>query len=256
MKIAIIVTGFLRENETADKAFAQFFGDPNVDFFVTCWDLKSSGAPGGKSKDMHITVTEKDILERYISPKAYQIISYDEYCANRPFVLTKSGRPDDIMEHSLRAAEHFGTYGQRIIDMFYLHKRAAEIVNMDDYDVVIKLRHDMFIKQELPVYTSDDKIHVDEHQMIYNAREGFPERLWSRMNYLDMNPYYMSYQVTWGNSKLMKQYMNLYDYLPKMYYEDNVDITAYEHAVAYYIQKIMKSSFEIHNIENHYEFVR
>ena len=58
MKTAVVVTGFLRENTAAEYAYSQFYGQPDVDFYVTCWDLRSTKAPGGKSKDIPQTVTE------------------------------------------------------------------------------------------------------------------------------------------------------------------------------------------------------
>jgi hypothetical protein len=260
MKTAVIITGFLRRNQPADKAFKQFAELPNTDFYLTCWDLMSTRAPGGLSMDIDEIVTEQHVRDRYpVNIKDINIVSYDDYLNNRPFVPVFQNRPMDILRDAPRARAHYdGGYAQRIPDMFYLNQLAADRVPMDEYDRIIKLRHDMSFTGPIPIDAMGDVLNIDDHQQVnsINSNSSYHGAKSVNLTHTDLAPYGLSYQLAWGKPAVMKPYMRTFDSIRKMYEEDNVDISAYEHTMSYYIQRVAKLPYKAHYVQHHYSFIR
>jgi hypothetical protein len=260
MKTALIITGFLRSNQHVSQSFTQFVND-DVDIYACCWSINSTGSSGGKSRTDLTPVSVDDLYTRYGENVKTKIVDYYNYQLNRPYTFkVLEDRPDDVFKVAPRAIHHLnGDFPQRIVDMFYMIKEARDMVpDFSQYDLVVKTRHDMFIDQPIN-FVLNNSLNVDNHQQILDVNanasmHGYQDR--SNLTHLDMNPFGISYQLAWGKPDIMYQYMGAHDHLKTMYETSNVDMSAFEHVNAYYIQKVIKAPFIIHNVEHQYHFVR
>jgi len=195
MKIAIIMTGFLR---TYESMF--YFLEKNIlnkydcDLFCITWEQQENF----KNVDLNCF----KIYEKHL--KNYKLESNKLYYNNKKSFVPLD-RNNDVFKTNQRAIHHGAYWANRLIDQWKLVYEGYKLIeNIDKYDIVIRLRYDAKI-QFIDIKKTNTLI--------------IPQ---------DIGGWSFTDHMAYATPNIMKIYCNLYNNIEKLYIEHNIDIT---HAV-------------------------
>jgi hypothetical protein len=205
MKVALVFTGFMRNwKQNIDNIFLNIINPYSPDIYISSYThskLYWNSNP--------IPVNCDEIIEIY-KPVNY-IFRENESCPKFDF---KSNRKECIgREYSIRQL-----YG------WYTNYLALNLFDFDNYDIIIKLRTDVSIRNfkiipQKPLVIPDWKYH--------------PGPCSPKDSYIDY--------IAYGNSKYMKEYFNLYSKIQEMHDKNIADIslgeTLLKEYLDYYVTK-------------------
>ena len=205
METAVIVTGFLRSWEANKDRILSLFY-PEADYYFITWNRDEQDALVDNPIPFKLS---KDLYEKTTFP-----LNLDSGTAKDPFKVNE------------RAKRH-GTYWvERLRSQWYLCKQATEIFPLHKYDVIVRLRYDLS----------------------FSLREG-PLTIEPKPNTLYIppptSPHQYNDHMAYGDSGVMRSYLSLWNYIPSLYYDYDVDISYAEHMLKFYIEELCQYRTEI-----------
>lgn len=208
MKIALILTGFLRTYKYSFELLKKNLLDKyNIDLYLATWDKQENNT--------FIENNFENIYKNY-NLKNLIIEDYKNY-EKEKFIIKKINRHNDVFVINQRAKEHGEYWANRLKDQWFLVKRSFDsIKNLEDYDLIMRLRFDLFITN-----------------IVLNKFDGIviPK---------DIGGWNFTDHMAYGDNKSMKKYCYLHDNIFLLYLLYNIDIT---HAVE-------MPKFYLENFEN------
>jgi hypothetical protein len=229
MKIAIMLTGFMRENIPFEMKLSPVLDNyENVDIFVGTWNIKDSR--------WHKEALVEPITKKHIKKKIYRsylagemIEDYEswqeEYCFER------FDRPGDVFSYK-RPKDHYEQgWVNRQFGKWYILKRMREHFSdvWHDYDIILRIRTDCYLLKKLEFKFSPYSLNVDSFSWYPE-----PHEKWPPTTRMDLRPYAFSDNLAWGNPEVMDKYFLCHDFMNTMYEDYNVDISYPEHFLAFY----------------------
>ena len=195
MKVAVIMTGFLR---TYENMF--YFLEKNIlnkydcDLFCITWEQQENY--------QNVDLSCFRIYEKYL--KNFKIESNKIYYDNKkPFAPLD--RNHDVFKTDQRAIYHGTYWANRLIDQWKLVYEGYKLIeNIDKYDIVIRLRYD----------TRIESIDIKKINALVIPK--------------DVGGWSFTDHMAYSNPNIMKIYCDLYNHIENLYIEHNIDIT---HAV-------------------------
>jgi hypothetical protein len=257
MKIAVHISGFLRDAPQTKENYAQFLNRPNdeVDFYVSTWsnyDIdRNTFLISSESIDVH-KITH-DVFGDQL--KGLWVGDIQKYMNNEPPHPNSHGRQYFYDYYPVETLSEYGKsmypWQQRIVDQWYTIYQSYKInMNYDLYDLVVRLRGDMtFIgKPDIPINDISDGIHTN----------GF---WWSDTDTYDdtgLSPFRISEHLGWGKPHWMRKYFEYYRHLinfigPLLTLPDKKFHFGSEHMFAYYLLRFpyFKRNLNSLNIHDH-----
>jgi len=204
MKIAILLTGFLRTNQSLFK-----FLENNIltkyqcDLFCITWQQQEN--------NRIIQPSDFYLYEKYL--KNYKIESNEQYYANKK-VFSPIIRKNDVFLTNERAVQHGTYWANRLIDQWKLvYEGYTLIENPQNYDIILRLRYDLRI-EKMNILQSNSLV--------------IPQ---------DIGGWSFTDHMAYGPPSVMQIYCDLYNNIEKLYIEDNIDITHAVDMPKHYITK-------------------
>lgn len=199
MKVALVLTGFMRQWKTAYTKYKKFIIDKyNPDIFISSYTYSQDTL-----NDVLVEIDAKEILD-YYKPTNY-LFREIETC------------PDDFIYKE----NHYGKLGKIWLERqrrgWYTNKLSLNLLNVEEYDVIIKARPENPVKN----LTLTDKNLVIPAWKVHPGPCGPENSLFDRFAY--------------GNSECMKKYLSLYDFMQEMY-NNNIDISLGETLMFDYVK--------------------
>lgn len=216
MKIALFVTGHLRNTPKIRDNFKQFLDGHDTDVYVGTW---SSYDLHRKTHEPILKPTinvEKDLDTMFGSAlRATWIGDIEKFESNK--IIPRRLSWNAFVPPSGDPLNHLAPWPQRIMDQWYVVKRAYELcTNYDQYDVVIRIRGDMTFlgKPLVPFQSVEDGIHVNGYSWWTNGPD------WENGALVDSTglvPYAVSDQLAWGKPYWMTKYFEYYDHFGPLF---------------------------------------
>jgi hypothetical protein len=205
MKVALVLTGFMRNwKNNIDSVFSNIILPYCPDVYISSYSYSKMYWNSDP-----ISVDLNEVIKTY-DPKNY-IFREKETCPKFNF---KSNRKECIgREYSIRQL-----YG------WYTNYLALNLFDFDNYDIIIKLRTDISIKNFKIISTKP---------LVIPDWKYYPGPCSPRESYVDY--------IAYGNSKYMKEYFNLYYKIQEMHDKNIADIslgeTLLKEYLDYYVTK-------------------
>lgn len=198
MRVAILLTGFVRTFEKVFFTIEEIIKKYNADVYVSTWSVDDNRL----TKQVISTNVTKDLFKDIPNLQSCSIFDLENYKQNRiPFV--RNNRSDDVMITDPRAIEHGDFWANRCRDQWFLVNEGFKYIP-NKYDVVFRTRLDIAYKN-IELYESD--------QLVIPS---------------DIGGWDFSDHLAFGNYSIMKKYCTFYNHMQDVYDTHNVDPT---HAV-------------------------
>jgi hypothetical protein len=221
MKVALLLTGHPRTyKKTIDNLKKSILDNYDVDIYFFTWN-KTQGMTLGNKEFSYENFNNEELINVYDSIGnlvKYKFGDIDEYKKNRFDNINLLDRENDVFKVDQSARHHGSFWVERLRDQWYGVKECFSLVeNASQYECIIRARFDidLYVPKLLDL---DFVIYKDEMNLNSN---GF--------NYTD--------HFAYGKLKQMKKYCHLFDYIPDMYYNFNVDISCANKMVKYYMEE-------------------
>lgn len=209
MKVAVMLTGFLRTYEEAFNLLKINLLDRyNPDLYISTWDKSENGI-----------LIKKNFIDLYknYNLKNVLIEDIDKYNQEK-FIIKKIDRFNDIFDINPRANQHGEYWANRLKDQWYLVKKLYLVIeNEINYDIIIRLRFDLFI---------------ESINLSINKGITVP---------FDIGGWDFTDHMAYGDPTSMKKYCSLHDYIYELYLNHNIDITHAVDMPKYYLQNFQES---------------
>ncbi len=204
MKIAVILTGFLRTNQTMFTFLERnLLSKHECDLFCITWDKQEN--------NNIVQSNDFKIYDSYL--KKYKIESVEQYNKNKK-VFTPIDRENDVFKVDNRAIQHGAYWANRLIDQWKLVFEGYKLIDTPEkYDIIIRLRYDLKI-DKIDFLLTDSLI--------------IPQ---------DIGGWSFTDHMAYGNNNVMKTYCELYNHIEQLYITDNIDITHAVEMPKYFILK-------------------
>lgn len=200
MKVALVLTGYMRNWEVHFPHIKENIIDKyNPDIFITSYSYSQE-----HWRSEFVNVNTEKVIEAY-KPKNY-IFRDKETCPSFNFKDNKRERNE--REWSIRQLKGW-----------YTNYLALTLFEPNDYDIVIKSRTDLGVKN----FVIDSS-----KELVIPAWKVHPGPCEPNESYID----YFAY----GNSECMKKYFELYSKMQKLYDQDLTDISIGELLIYDYIE--------------------
>jgi hypothetical protein len=224
MKIALLLTGFIRQHSRCyESIIKHIINKYNVDVYFATWDKTQSYI------NTELVVSDYTGLMNIYDIKGYVVLNYDHYIQNKVPIQFQS-RLNDIFLTDSRAREHGSFWVERLRDQWYLIKEGFLSIPYI-YDTIIRLRFDIKL-HNFSIQSNNFTIPKPNHSNPYNDH------------------------IAYGSVDSMRKYCFLYDFINKMYIEDNVDISFAELMLKYYMEN-MEPKIKTHiNTDISYEILK
>jgi hypothetical protein len=199
MKVALILTGYMRKWKTTYTKYKKFIIDKyNPDIFISSYTYSQDTL-----NDEFEQVDANEVLE-YYKPKEY-LFRDTETCPNN-FVYKE---------------KNYGILGQTWIERqrrgWYTNKLSLNLFDPKQYEVIIKARPENPVKNLL----------LTNKNLVIPAWKVHPGPCDPKKSLFD--------RFAYGNAEYMEKYLNLYDYMQKMY-DDSIDISLGETLMYDYVK--------------------
>lgn len=200
MKVALVLTGYMRNWKVHFPYIKENIIEKyNPDIFITSYSYSQE-----HWRSEFINVDVKEVINTY-KPKNY-IFRDEETCPE--FNFKENGREKNEREWSIRQLKGW-----------YTNYLALSLFNLDDYDVIIKSRTDLGVKN----------FNIDiSKELVIPAWKVHPGPCEPNESYID----YFAY----GNSECMKKYFELHSKMQELYNKDLTDISIGELLIYDYIE--------------------
>jgi hypothetical protein len=216
VKIALFVTGHLRNSPKFPSNFNQFLEGHDTSVFVATWS----------SYDLHRTThqiihnlefdAEKELNNMFGSTlKGAWIGDIESFSRNE--TIPRRLRWNDFISKESDPLAHIAPWPERVMDQWYVVKQAYELcTDYNSYDVVIRIRGDMIFvgKPPLPFTSIEDGIHVNGYSWWTHGPD------WESGALVDgtgLVPYAVSDQLAWGKPYWMRKYFEYYDHFGPLF---------------------------------------
>lgn len=264
MKIALFVTGHLRNAPRNIEHYSQFLDGHETDVYVGTWSSPDYHRSTHKPIFSNEFNVEKDLQLMFGSylKDAWigDIVEFEEGRTTPPRLLW-----ENFITKDKDPLGHTAPWPQRVMDQWYPVRRAYELCpNYDYYDIAIRIRGDMiFTGRELvpfaDTYTKDG-IHVNGYSWWTKPQD---RENGSLADGTQLVPYALSDQLAWGKPKWLRKYFEYYDYFGSLFagkinWEGRDGTTGRpgtflfhsEHMMAYYLLKFPYYRCEINTWNN------
>jgi hypothetical protein len=200
VKVALVLTGYMRNWKLHYPIIKENIIDKyNPDVYITSYSYSQEHWRSG-----HIPV-DVDEVKKYYKPKNY-IFRDTETCP--PFYFKLLGRESISREWS-----------ERQLRGWYTNYLSTRLFDFNEYDVIIKSRTDLGVRN----------LNIDlTKKLVIPAWKVHPACCEPDESYID----YFAY----GNSKYMKKYFLLYQYMQEMHVKNLADISLGETLIYDYIE--------------------
>lgn len=200
MKVALVLTGYMRNWEIHFPYIQEnIIQKYDADVFITSYSYSQEHWRSGITN-----IDIQKVLNAY-NPKNY-IFRDQENCP--PFCFKENGREQMLREWS-----------ERQLKGWYTNYLSLSLFDFDDYDIIIKSRTDLGVKNL--------NIQADKN-LVIPAWKFHPGPCEVNESYID----YFAY----GNSKYMKKYFELHSKMQELHDKDLADISLGETLIFDYIQ--------------------
>jgi hypothetical protein len=196
MKIALILTGFTRTYKHSFPLLQKNILDRyDVDLYLATWNKRDDGT--------YIDINYEKLYSGY-NLKESVVKNIDFYNAEK-FVIKKLTRENDVFDYNQRAKIHGEYWANRLKDQWFLVKTAFQSINnINSYDLILRLRFDLFL----------------ESILLFNAK--------GVVIPADIGGWSFTDHMAYGDVESMSKYCLLHDSIYSLYVDNNIDIT---HAV-------------------------
>lgn len=204
MKIAVLLTGFLRTNQELFKFLeSNVLARYETDLFCITWQEQENGRLAHPE--------DFSLYQKYL--KGFKIESNQEYHANKK-VFSPIIRENDVFLINERAKQHGTYWANRLIDQWKLVYEGYKLIQSPKtYDAILRLRYDLRI-EKIDILNTNSLV--------------VPQ---------DIGGWSFSDHMAYGKPDVMNIYCELYKNIEKLYIEDNIDITHAVDMPKYYIVK-------------------
>ena len=204
MKIAVLLTGFLRTNKNTFQYLENnLLQKYNCDLFCISWDMQENNTK--------LKLDDFYLYNKYL--KNYKIESSEEYYKNKK-VFVPIDRENDVFKNNARAKEHGSYWANRLIDQWKLVYEGHKLIkNLEQYDIIVRMRYDL--KIENIKFLRTDSLVIPQ----------------------DIGGWNFTDHMAYGNPQVMQTYSNLYNSIESLYINDNIDVTHAVDMPKYYILK-------------------
>lgn len=204
MKVAVIITGFLRTYEQAFSLLQRNVLDKyNIDLYLATWDKQENGS-----------FVTSNFYNRYKNYNLKNVIIENvENYNKQKFVIKKITRNRDVFDIDERAKQHGEYWANRLKDQWYLVKKGYESIdNKKDYDLILRLRFDLFLESIL--LNKQDAVIIPK----------------------DIGGWRFTDHMAYGDTNSMNKYCLLHDSIYDLYLLHNIDITHAVEMPKYYLE--------------------
>jgi hypothetical protein len=212
MKIAILLTGFVRTYEESYALLKKNILDKfDCDIFISSWNVNCNIQSLNPE-----TFDISKVLERY-SPNLinYEFSDLENYL-NKKTKIKLLKREHDIFKINSRAKEHGVYHVENLRDQWYIVKKGLNLINdPKKYDIIFRLRFDIFL------YKID----------LLNKDFVIPK---------DIGGWEYSDHMAYGNWECMSKYCKIYDFIPSLYENYNIDISHAVDMLKFYMENFNK----------------
>ena len=212
MKIALLLTGHLRKyKECYDSLYQHILSKYDVDTYCSTWNKQEKEVEHTREKTFLNIIVNENYFDIY-KPKKITIINIDEYNQNK-IIFKKLKRENDIFDIDERAKYHGEYWVNRLMDQWYLVKKAFEsIENPQQYDKIIRFRYDIWL---------ENFVLIDNNHITIPRDESF---VW---DYSD--------HMAYGNYDVMNKYCHIHNHIFKLYEKYNIDVSHAVNMLKFYI---------------------
>lgn len=224
MKVALLLTGFLRNGAESLSALKSFYLNKyDCSLLLATWDVRTANKKNEIDNEKVDEKLLKNIYGDYLSD--FCILDYKGYEKTKiPF--QRLNRNNDVFDVDWRCRQHGPYYAQRIRDLWWLVKKGRDLIL--DYEAANDIKFDMIIRSRfdfhpisMPDLINDNNVYVP------------------MCTDIDINDFF-----AYGNRENMLYYLNLYENLDIMYPKDNLDVTYGEHVLYWHLRKYRDISLE------------
>lgn len=204
MKVALLLTGHSRTyKKTIDNLKKHILDNYDVDMYFFTWN-KTQPLTIDNKESVYENIDTKTLIGDYSSIGnlvKYEIGDIDHYKQNRFENIKFLDRENDVFKVNQSAIFHGSFWVERLRDQWYGVKKCFFLLeNPFQYDCIIRMRFDIDL-YNIQLKNLDFVIPQDIHGWDYSDH------------------------FAYGNPESMKKYCHLFDYIPSMYYNLNVDVT-------------------------------
>jgi len=216
MKIALFVTGHLRNTPKIRDNFIQFLNGHDTDVFVATWssyDLHRGTHQPIFRADFNV---DRDLDTMFGSALKGKWVG-DILQFERDEIIPRRLRWNAFIPKESDPLNHIAPWPERVMDQWYVVKRAYELCsNPDAYEVAIRIRGDMTFtgKPPVPFGSIEDGIHVNGYCWWTQPQDRENGTL---IDGTGLIPYALSDQLAWGKPYWMKKYFEYYDHFGPLY---------------------------------------
>ena len=222
MKVALLLTGHSRTYEqTINNLKKNILDNYDVDIYFFCWN-KNQGMTMNNAEFPHQNFNTNSLIEAY--SKVGNLVKYhfedvDNYKQTRFQNINFLSREDDVFKTDPSAIWHGSFWVERLRDQWYGIKKAFSLIKDPSiYDCILRVRFD-FDLYNIKLTNLDFVIHKDDLNIAMSG--GF--------KYTDLFAY--------GIPSKMKKYCNMFDHIPSMYYDLNINISHATKMVKFYMEE-------------------
>lgn len=205
MRIAVLLTGFLRSYKQSAPTILDQFKEHDFDIYCCTWDTQENGQPTLESDfDIYGDKLVKSL-----------ICSYKDYKNFHPN-LVKINRDNDVFDIDPRAKEHGEYWMNRLRDQWYIVLNAFNMIDYPSkYDIIVRLRFDLAL---------------DQMTFVVNDKLTIPVDISGVWDYTD--------HMAYGNPSVMTKYCSLFNWIPNLYMKHNIDVTHAVKMPKYFMEEV------------------
>ena len=223
MKVALLLIGHVRKYELSYNRIKDLILDKyDTDVYIGSWNTNNIGFKNEEIKDE----SYNDAFIRYLNlykPKSFFVENHNHFYNHR----------FSSIDVSNRVVEYGGSGIERIRDQWYMVKKTWELINdVNQYDLVIRARPDLYIKQ-LNIQPKDDNTLT------------FTICPWPGLDD----------KFTYGSVKSMAAYCNLFSYFQRMF-DTGLDISHAHMLLDFYIRHMQKINCHVDPVNVVYQLER
>jgi hypothetical protein len=223
MKVALLLTGHARHYKMAYEGIKNCLLDHHdVDVYISTWSVDNLGRSKHSSDwEDPMPVDLQSLMDLYKPHKVHIEDHYQFYKNRFPIIdIWSSTRPDDIFKVNPFAIECGTFFVERMRDQWYIVKKGWEIIeNPEQYDVVIRMRMDLYLE--------NIDLNIGKNNLV--APDVKVDGWEDRGSVCD----WMAY----GPPIQMEKYCKLFDNIEPMYVNDNGPIHHADEMVGVHLRK-------------------
>jgi hypothetical protein len=215
MKVALILTGHMRDWEDFFPTIKQEILDRyNPDVYISSFNHNLDSIREYDTEEGHIIDDRKDDLEYF------NIAKILEYYKPKKYIFRDDNYQLDFKFNTISIERIPREWAERNILSWHTVYLSLELINLEDYDIIIRARPDVYVRN-IKLYRNENLVIpdlcVDPGPCTIN--EGlYPD-------------------FAYGNSKYMQKYLATYEKLQEMHSKGLTDISVREMTLMDYVKK-------------------